>query len=103
MDFLSYHKLQDTSLLSYVINNMEWNFEDLIACRTWSPSETAMRGVRRIRSYIASNIACKIHHFTRMIFFTFFRGEQANETLAVETAARSKMHRLELDFPYYQI
>lgn len=105
MDFLIYHQLKDASVLQCMTSNLENAFEDVYACgdlitvkdaRAESSPELV---IRCLKDCLKASALEK-----EDILYIFFAAEDRKMKLwPLKRAGRSKMHRLEADFPYYQI
>ncbi|MGN6491463.1 MAG: hypothetical protein ACTHLE_05655 [Agriterribacter sp.] len=105
MDFLIYHQLKDASVLHCMISNLENTFEDVYACgdlvtikdgRAESSPESV---IRCLKNCLNTSTLAK-----EDVLYIFFAAEDKKMKLwPLKRAGRSKMHRLEADFPYYQI
>lgn len=105
MDFLVYHKLQNAETSRCIISHLEKDFEDVFACgdlitiKSGTANKSPENVIQSIRACLKMPILDK-----EDIIYIFFAGENQQMRLwPLKRKGRSKMHRLEADFPYYQI
>lgn len=105
MDFLVYHQLQDPATIHCIVENLEKDFEDVFACgdlitiKSGSQNTIPEKVIQSIKSCVQTTVLQK-----EDIIYIFFVSEDGRMKLwPLKRKGRSKMHRLEADFPYYQI
>lgn len=105
MDFLIYQNLQDVSMLQCMVNSLESQFEDVFACGYLVTIKDSRED--RSRELIIRCIKDCLKNATfqkQDVLYVFFAEENKQIKLwPLKRTGRSKMHRLETGFSYYQI